>query len=127
MAERYHNLEKALCKELDKLEKKYAGDIAEMSSTDAEKANMLYHALKSAETYHAMKDASEEMGGYSGEYRGGRSYDGGNSYARGRSRTTGRYISRDGGEGSEGGYSGHYPMYPDYPMSYARPEWDRRY
>lgn len=51
---RFENLDKALCKELEKLDKKYAGDVAEMSEQDAHKADMLYHALKSGETYYAM-------------------------------------------------------------------------
>ncbi len=118
----YDNLEEMLCKELEKLDKKYAGDVPEMSAQDVEKADILYHALKSAATYHAMKDAEdwdEDMEG-SGEGRmprGGRSYYGrggsGRSYARGRD-AMGRYTSRD-----MDGYSGHYPdwmppMYPRY-------------
>ena len=122
MAERYEHLEKAMCKELEKLDKKYTADV-EMSEQDAERARTLYHALKSAETYHAMKDAEEwdeEDGeeGYSearGMRRSGRSYRGG-SYRRGRDMRTGRYISRDDG------YSGHYPMEYIDPMY-----WDRRY
>jgi len=126
MAERYEHLEKAMCKELEKLDKKYTADV-EMSEQDAERARKLYHALKSAETYHAMKDAEEwedEDGeeGYSGEgrsmRRGGRSYRG-NSYRRGRDMRTGRYISRGM---DEYGYSGHYS-----PMEYIDPMWDRRY
>ena len=125
MAERYEHLEKALCKELEKLDKKYTADV-EMTEQDAERARKLYHALKSAETYHAMKDAEEledEEGeeGYSGEgrsmRRGGRSYRG-NSYRRGRDMRTGRYISRGM---DDYGYSGHYPM------EYIDPMWDRRY
>ena len=58
MAERYEHLEKAMCKELEKLDKKYTADV-EMTEQDAERARKLYHALKSAETYHAMKDAEE--------------------------------------------------------------------
>lgn len=100
---RYENLEETMCKELEKLDKKYAGEVAEMTMQDAEKADMLYHALKCAETYHAMADAREmEM---SGDY--------GRSYARGRDRM-GRYVSRD-----MGGRSGHYyPYPPQYPASY---------
>lgn len=131
MAEHYKNLEKSLCKELEKLDKKYTADV-EMSEQDAHKADMLYHALKSAATYHAMKDAEEydemegeDEEGYSGESRmrrGGRSYrrsygGGYDSYARGRDMRTGRYISRD----MEPGYSGRYPM------EYIDPYWDRRY
>ena len=103
---RYENLEEAMCKELEKLDRKYGtGEVDEMSVQDAEKADLLYHALKSAATYHAMKDS----------YEGGRSYRDGmdGSYARGRDRM-GRYTSRD-----MDGYSGHYPewmppMYPRY-------------
>ena len=113
MAERYEHLEKAMCKELEKLDKKYTADV-EMTEQDAERARKLYHALKSAETYHAMKDAEEwdeEDGeeGYSearGMRRGGRSYRGG-SYRRGRDMNTGRYISRG--------------------MEHIDPYWDRRY
>lgn len=56
---RYEHLQDAMCRELEKLDKKYSGDVAEMSTQDAEKADMLYHALKCAATYHAMKDAEE--------------------------------------------------------------------
>lgn len=127
MAERYENLEKAMCRELEKLNKKYGGDVDEMSPTDLDHADKIYHALKSAATFYAMKDAEGEDGeGYSGEgrsnrsggrsYRGGRSYeDGGMSYARYRSPRTGRYVSRDDG------YSGVYPM------EYIDPYWDRRF
>lgn len=116
--ERYENLEKAMCRELEKLNKKYGGDVNEMSPADLENADKIYHALKSAATYHAMKDAEEEdWEGHSGEGRptrmGGRSYRDGMSYARYRSPRTGRYISRGDG------YSGYYPM------EYIDPYWDR--
>lgn len=124
--ERFEHLEKAMCKELEKLDKKYTDDV-EMSEQDAERARKLYHALKCAETYHAMKDAEEyedddEEEGYSGANRsyrrgGGRSNRGG-SYRRGRDMRTGRYVSR--GMDSYG-YSSHYPM------EYIDPMWDRRY
>lgn len=117
MAERFKNLEKALCSELEKLDKKLTtGD--EMTEQDLERADKLYHALKSAETYHAMKDAGEDES-EDGEYseagrsyrRGGRSYRGGESYARYRSPRTGRFVSRDMGyDGGYSGYSGYYPM-----------------
>ena len=95
MSDRYENLEKAMCKELEKYDRKYTSE-PEMDTTDAERIDTLYHALKCAATYHAMKDAEEEDG-YSGAYRG-------RSYARGRD-ARGRYMrSRD----ME--YSGHYPM-----------------
>ena len=121
MAERYEHLQKALCKELEKLDKKYTGDVGEMTDVDAERADKLYHALKSAETYHAMKDAAEmdeqEMrDGYSGEGRSYRGNRGGMSYARMHDPRTGRYMSRDMG------YSGGYPMEYIDPMY-----WDRRY
>ena len=98
---RYEHLTEAMCKELEKLDKKYANDIPEMSVQDAEKVDLLYHALKSAATYYAMKESEEwdEM------ERSGR------SYRRGRD-AMGRYTSRD-----MDGYSGHYPdwMPPTYP------------
>lgn len=114
----YEHLEEAMCEELDKLDKKYASDVPEMSVQDVEKIDILYHALKSAATYHAMKDAEdwdkEEMEG-SGDRmsRGGRSYYGRDgmdrSYRRVRD-SMGRYTSRD-----MDGYSGHYPEYmPPY-------------
>lgn len=131
---RYEHLEEAMCKELEKLDKKYSQDVPEMSVQDVEKADVLYHALKSAETFYAMKEAGgewdeEDMEG-SGE---GRSYRGGSgrggysgrggmdrSYRRGRD-AMGRYTSREMGGGYSGydGYSGHYPewmppMYPRY-------------
>ncbi len=100
MAERYEHLEKAMCKELEKLNKKYTAD-TEMNQQDLDRADTLYHALKSAATYHAMKDAEE----WDEEGRDER------SYRRGRSgRYPGRGMSRD--------YS---------PMEFDSPYWDRRY
>jgi len=103
---RYENLEEAMCNELEKLDKKYGGEHAEMSVQDAEKADLLYHALKSAATYHAMKDAE----GWEEKDASGR------SYRRGRD-SMGRYVSRDmGGYSGYDGYSGHYPEWmPPYP------------
>jgi len=67
---RFENLERALCRELEKLDRKYAGD-TEMSEQDAERARKLYHALKSAETINAMVEA--DYNGMSGaRYRGPR-------------------------------------------------------
>ena len=112
--EHYENLEKALCRELERLNKKYGGDVSEMSQNDLESADMIYHALKSAATYHAMKDAEEEDEmdfGPDGRF----SRRSGRSYARYRSPRTGRFMSRDDG------YSTHYPM------EYIDPYWDRRY
>ena len=98
---RYDHLEEMMCKELDKLDKKYGeGSAPEMSVQDAEKIDLLYHALKSAATYYAMKDAD----GWEDKDASGR------SYRRGRD-SMGRYVSRD-----MDGYSGHYPpMYERYP------------
>lgn len=94
----YENLEEAMCKELEKLDKKYASNPGEMATADAEKADLLYHALKSAATYHAMKDAE----GWEEKDASGR------SYRRGRD-AMGRYVSRDMD------YSGHYPEWmPPY-------------
>lgn len=110
MSKRYERLEEAMCKELEKLDRKYGADAAEMTPQDAERADMLYHALKSAATYHAMKDA-EEMESQD-DARGGR------SYARRRD-AMGRY-SRD----MDPGYSGHYPemWYPQY-AGYEHGNW----
>lgn len=103
---RYENLEHALCKELEKLDHKYSGDV-EMSEQDAERARKLFHALKSAETYHAMVEAKEyERGGM--------------SEAGYRNPHTGRYMSRD--YYPEDGYSGHFR-----PREYLDPYYDRRY
>ena len=96
----YEHLEEAMCKELEKLDKKYATDVPEMSVQDVERADILYHALKSAATYHAMKDAD----GWEEKDASGR------SYRRGRD-AMGRYVSRD----MYDGYSGHYPEWmPPY-------------
>lgn len=136
MAERYENLDKALCKELEKLDKKYTADV-EMSETDLSRAKDIRKALYYGEVYNAMKESGEwedeeSEEGYSGEgrsyRRGGRSYrnggrggsrggGGGGSYAQRRSPYTGRFMSREMAED----YSGHYPM------EYIDPYWDRRY
>lgn len=102
----YENLEESMCSELEKLDKKYAGN-HEMTVEDVEKADLLYHALKSAATYHAMKDADE----WEDKDASGR------SYRRGRD-SMGRYSGRGGYSGYDG-YSGGYPewvppMYPRY-------------
>ena len=106
---RYENLEEAMCRELEMLNKKYGGDTKEMSPQDVEKIDILYHALKSAATYHAMKDAEED---WDEEESGARRMNNGRSYARRRD-SMGRY-SRDM-YGDSYDYSGHYPMYPMYP------------
>lgn len=97
----FEHLENAMCDELDKLNEKYQNG-QEISSGDLQKADLIFHALKSAATYEAMK---------------GESMDGG-SYARGRSRTTGRYMSRDGGSYRMSG--------GNYPREAIDPYWDRR-
>ncbi|MBO6268472.1 MAG: hypothetical protein J6N19_04945 [Clostridium sp.] len=90
----YRNLEEALCRELEKLDKKYAGD-TEMTETDVERARKLYHALKSAEGYRAMVEDHMEPG-MSGRYRNPRN---------------GRYMS------------GNYPEHYEYPMPYRPDRW----
>ena len=126
MGKKYENLEEAMCRELEMLDKKYGSERAEMDPKDVELADVLYHALKSAATYHAMKDAEEweEEDEDSGEMRGSRTGRGygrggyGRSYRRGRD-AMGRYTSRDMGHPEEM-YSGHYPewMPPYYPSRY---------
>lgn len=54
---RFENLERAYCRELEKLDRKYAGD-AEMSEQDAERGRTMYHALKCAVAIDAMVEAS---------------------------------------------------------------------
>ena len=71
--------------EMEKLDEKYASSNIPLMDKDLGDIDKIAHALKSIETYSAMK-GSREYG----------NRDGG-SYARGRSWTTGRYISRDGG------------------------------
>lgn len=89
---KYEGLEKAMCKELETIERRIASG-AEMTLQDLEKVDKLAHALKSLATYNAMKDAEEyEMDGMSG--RRGRAMNG-------------RYVSRDGGK-YEDGYSQGY-------------------
>ena len=115
MDKRYENLEEAMRKELDKLNKKLGAESAEMSMQDLDKADKIYHALKSAETYYAMREQSMMGGMNSGRNNsyGYGSYDSNPmSYGRGRD-SMGRYISR------EDGFSGHYPLYPmSYDMRY---------
>lgn len=95
---RHENLEEAMCRELEMLDKKYANDPGEMSTADVEKADILFHALKSAATFYAMKEAE----GWEDKDASGR------SYRRGRD-SMGRYVSRDMD------YSGRYPDYmPPY-------------
>lgn len=84
----FENIEAALCDELDRMNEKYR-DGQEISAGDLEKADKVFHALKSAATYTAMK-------GYDG--RSERSY---------RGRTSGRNMSRDGREFYPG--EGEYP------------------
>lgn len=98
----FENIENALCEEMERLDKKYENG-QEISSGDLQKADLIFHALKSAATYAAMKGESGYDGGSGG------------SYARGRSRTSGRYMSRDNGMGRSG-----------YPRDMIDPYWDRR-
>ena len=106
MEKRYENLEEALMKELDKVNKKMGSESAEMSVQDLDKIDKIYHALKSAETYYAMKEHGEAGGQSYNSYGYHGSYDAPPvSYARGRD-SMGRYTSRDDG------FSGRYPMYP---------------
>lgn len=106
MHKRFENLEEALCRELEKLDRKYGTDNAEMAVQDVERADVLYHALKSAETYHAMKDAEEmdEEDEESGATYGRRGGTGRSGAARRRD-SRGRYTSYGM---PEDGYAGRY-------------------
>ena len=99
----FEHLENVMCDELAKLDEKYMQG-AELSAGDLQKADLIFHALKSAATYKAMTEGDMEG-------RSERSYGG--SYARGRSPSTGRYVSRMGGSGN-------------YPREMIDPYWDRR-
>lgn len=121
----YDNIEDKLCSELDKLDKKYAGD-AEMSMQDLEMLRLLLSSAVKLDTHYAMKEEAEmdeednEVSGrrgndgrmYSGRSYGMRGEEDGRSYRRGRD-SMGRYTSRDMYPGYE--YSGHYPEWmPPY-------------
>lgn len=107
---RYENVDDALCREMEKLDKKYGAGDVEMSLQDLEMIRLLYSSMVKAETYQAML---EESGEYDEDEMSGRGYSGrGRSYARRRD-SMGRYM-RSG----DYGYSGHYPMYPYYPGRY---------
>ena len=116
---RFKNLDNALCRELERLDKKYGGELSDMTQQDLDRADALFHAMKSAETYYAMVESEEDEDEMS-EGHSGRGY----SYARYRSPRTGRYISRDGGW--SGRYPGEYGYSGRYPMEYIDPYWDRR-
>ena len=101
----YENIDQALCREMEKLDKKYAGDV-EMSRADLETIRLLRSAMLKGQTIEAMEEEREwdDMG--SGN---GRSYRDGRSYRRGRD-AMGRYTSREMDE-----WSGHRPEWmPPY-------------
>ena len=104
----YKHLENKMCKELEALEEKYRTN-TELSEGDLRRMDLLFHSLKSLETYRAMKEA-DEMRYENNSYSNGSYMN--NSYGR----DMNRYVSRDQG------MSGHYPM--NYPPMY--PE-DRRW
>lgn len=103
---RFVNLDRAMCRELEKLDQRYATE-AELSDKDLERADKMMHYLKSGETYYAMKEANE----YDERY-------GGMSGTRYHSPRTGRFVSRDY---PEDGYSRTW-----HPMEYIDPYYDRR-
>jgi len=109
---RYEHLDEALCKELDKLDKKYAGN-TDMSMQDLEMIRLLYSAVLKSQTIEAM-DEEREWDDEDKEGSGRRGNDGrmysGRSYRRGRD-AMGRYTSRE----MMPDYSGHYPEWmPPY-------------
>ena len=118
MAERYEHLEKAIQKELDKLDQKYTPDV-ELSEQDLERAYKLLKTQTYADTHAAMKAEEEmrqqEMRMYS---EGGRPMRRMNTYGSMpyiRNMSDGR-ATRDM---IHDGYSGHrpmdyYDMYPDW-------------
>ena len=109
---RYENIENALCREMEKLDKKYAGDV-EMSLQDLETVRLLRSAILKGKTIEAMDEDrewdDEDMEGSGRRGNDGRMYSG-RSYKRGRD-GMGWYPSMD----MMPGYSGHYPEYmPPY-------------
>ena len=109
---RYENIDSALCSELEKLDKKYAGEV-EMTRQDLETIRLLLSAVLKAQTIEAMDEdrewEDEDMEGSGRRGSDGRMYSG-RSYRRGRD-AMGRYTSRDMGPG----YSGHMPEWmPPY-------------
>lgn len=123
----YDNIEEKLCNELDKLDKKYAGDV-EMSMQDLEMLRLLLSSAVKLDTHYAMMEEAEmdddtEASGrrgddgrmYSGRSYGMRGEEDGRSYRRARD-SMGRFTSRDMGPMSGNyGYSGHYPEWmPPY-------------
>jgi hypothetical protein len=96
---RYEHIDEALCREMDKLDKKYAGNV-DMTMQDLEMIRLLRSAMVKGQTYEAMM-----------EERGWEDKDAsGTSYRRGRD-AMGRYTSRD----MMPGYSGHMPEWmPPY-------------
>ena len=115
----YDNIEDKLCNELDKLDKKYAGD-AEMTMQDLEMLRLLLSSAVKLDTHYAMKEEAEmdddgmDASGERRMSRTGRSYgmrgeEDGRSYRRARD-SMGRYTSRDMMP-----MSGHYPEWmPPY-------------
>lgn len=94
---RFENVDSALCREMEKLDRKYGSSDSELSQQDLETIRLLYSAMTKAQTYYAMKEADE----WEEKEASGR------SYRRGRD-AMGRYVSRDMGI-HDGDYSGHYP------------------
>lgn len=117
--ESLYDIKDALCERLDEI----ADEIQKkggLPDNCIEMTDLLTHSLKSVVTTIAMCEGgySEDGGGYSGRnsygnasMSDGSSYGGGDGYSgrRGRSRTTGRFVSRDGGNG--GGMSGRRGRY----------------
>lgn len=64
--ERFEELENAMCKELESIEKKISG--GEMSETDLKRVDLLAHALKSMATYRSMDNPDEYCGRSNGGY-----------------------------------------------------------
>ena len=104
---RYENIDKAICHELEKLDKKYAANV-EMTTQDVELIRLLRSAYLKGQTITAMEEDREWDDADSDEGRSYRTV--GRSYRRGRD-AMGRYTSRD----MIPEYSGHYPEWiPPY-------------
>lgn len=93
---RHQILEDRMCREIDLIEEKYRNNNSELAIDDLKKLDMLYHTLKSKETYDAMVDANRQ--GYS-DNLSGRSM-----------RMSGHYPD-ERGMGYSGYSGGYYPGY----------------
>ena len=54
----YKNVDEALCREMEELDKKYAGG-ADLTMQDLEMIRLIYSSMVKAQTYHAMQEETD--------------------------------------------------------------------